>query len=85
VLTAAAVHLDVAIPNFVVQEYSKIDEARAAAFPGALERKGGYLPLPEAPGLGVRIDDAKLVELGRPMLDPSRLPLRADGSVAYAV
>jgi len=85
VLTAASVHLDVSIPNFVVQEYSKVDEDRAAAFPGALQRQGGYLPVPEAPGLGVTIDDAKLAELGRPIINPKGLPLRADGSVAYAV
>jgi len=84
VLTAAAVHLDVAIPNFVVQEYSKVDEQQAPAFPGTLKREGGYLPLPEAPGLGVRIDDERLKELGRSM-GGRTLPLRADGSVAYSV
>ena len=62
------VHLDVSIPNFVVQEYSRVDEQWAAAFPGTLQRQGGYLPVPEAPGLGVRIDDARLTELGRPRL-----------------
>ena len=84
-LTAASVHLDVSIPNFVVQEYSKVDEQRAVAFPGTLPRKGGYLPLPEAPGLGVKIDDAKLKEIGRSLFNPSSVPLRLDGSVAYAV
>src|SRR5207244_9168171 len=34
VLTAASVHLDVSIPNFVVQEYSKVAEPRAEAFVG---------------------------------------------------
>jgi galactonate dehydratase len=85
VLTAASVHVDVSIPNFTVQEYSKVDEEQAVAFPGTLKREGGYLPLPEAPGLGVRLDEQKLAAIGRPRLDPSRLPLRADGSVAYAV
>jgi len=85
ILTAASVHLDVSIPNFVVQEYSRVDEQWAAAFPGTLQRQGGYLPVPEAPGLGVSIDDARLAELGRPRLDPLGLPLRADGSVAFAV
>lgn len=85
ILTAASVHLDVSIPNFVVQEYSKGDERVAAAFPGALERTGGYLPVPAAPGLGVGLDEAKLLEVGRPVWDPGRTPLRADGSVAYAV
>jgi galactonate dehydratase len=86
VLTAASAHLDVAIPNFVVQEYSKADEgALAAAFPGALKRVGGYLEVPEAPGLGVRLDESKLAEVGRALWDPRSAPLRADGSVARAV
>ncbi|HEV8634668.1 MAG TPA: mandelate racemase/muconate lactonizing enzyme family protein [Chloroflexota bacterium] len=86
VLTAASVHLDVAVPNFVVQEYSKGDEGpMREAFPGALEREGGYLKVPEAPGLGLRLDEAKLAGVGRPMLDPRRARLRADGSVASAV
>lgn len=84
-LTAASVHLDVSIPNFAVQEYSKTDEARTAAFPGTLQRQGGYLPLPQAPGLGVKIDDVKLQELGRPLFDPSSVPLRTDGSVGFSV
>jgi galactonate dehydratase len=85
VLTAASVHLDVSIPNFVVQEYSKADEQRAEAFPGTPQRQGGYLPVPEAPGLGVKIDDAKLAAFSRPMVNPNGLLLRTDGSVAYAV
>jgi galactonate dehydratase len=85
VLTAAAVHLDISIPNFVVQEYSKVDEQRAAAFPGTPQRQGGYLPVPEAPGLGIKIDDAKLEEIGRGPADGRKLPLREDGSVAYSV
>ena len=85
-LTAASVHLDTSIPNFIVQEYSRRDEdVLAPAFPGTLRRTGGYLEVPDRPGLGVTLDEAKLEPLGRPMLDPTRLPLRADGSVAYAV
>jgi galactonate dehydratase len=86
VLTAASVHLDTSIPNFIVQEYSRRDEdVFAPAFPGTLRRSGGYLEVPDRPGLGVTLDEAKLETLGRPMLDPTRLPLRDDGSVAYAV
>ncbi len=85
ILTAAAVHLDVSIPNFLVQEYSMLDERVAEAFPGTLRRQGGYLPLPEAPGLGVRIDRARLADHAREMWDPRRGHLRADGSVARAV
>jgi len=85
ILTAAATHVDVSIPNFTVQEYSKIDEQQAEAFPGTLKRQGGYLPVPEAPGLGVTLDEKKLAELGRDRLDPTNLLLRNDGSVAYSV
>jgi galactonate dehydratase len=85
-LTAASVHLDVSVPNFVVQEYSRGDEGPlAAAFPGTLQRQGGYLPVPQEPGLGVRLDEARLKEVGRALWDPQKNPLRADGSVAYAV
>jgi galactonate dehydratase len=87
VITAASVHLDVSIPNFIVQEYHKIDEDTLvmAAFPGALKRQGGYLPVPEAPGLGVRLDRSKLDAATRTLWDPRSIPLRADGSVAWAV
>lgn len=85
ILTAASVHLDVSIPNFVTQEYSKVDEEYAEAFPGTLKRQGGYLPVPDAPGLGVRIDDARLAAIGRGPRAGRDLPLRADGSVAYSV
>jgi galactonate dehydratase len=85
VLTAASVHLDVAIPNFVVLEYSLLDEGPAtAAFPGALQRAGGYLPVPEAPGLGVELDESQQVSLWEHG-DFRRLAYRADGSVALAV
>jgi galactonate dehydratase len=84
VLTAAAVHLDVSIPNFVVQEYSKVDEgSKSAPFTGVLQRRGGYLPLPEAPGLGVKLDD-RHVDL-EPVAQLVNPPLRSDGSVAYSV
>ncbi len=86
VLTAASVHLDVSIPNFVVQEYSMRDETRfAEAFPGTLKREGGYLPVPEAPGLGVELDETKVLRVWPEGHEFTRTPLRADGSVALAV
>lgn len=86
VLTAASVHLDVAIPNFVVQEYSKVDEGPAAApFIGRPTRTGGYLPVPDAPGLGIRIDESR-IPAAEPVVAITRpTPLRADGSVGYAM
>lgn len=86
VLTAASVHLDVAIPNFLVQEYSMVDEGpMATAFVGTLKRAGGYLLPTEAPGLGVRLDRSQLTLLKLGTRPPGAIPLRADGSVAYAV
>jgi galactonate dehydratase len=54
-LTAAAIHIDVSIPNFVVQEYSVDDETAPenAVFRSSLRREGGYMLIPDAPGLGV--------------------------------
>ena len=85
VLTAASVHLDISVPNFTVQEYSKLDEDQAVAFPGTFKREGGYIMRPEAPGLGVKLDEAKLAEIGKNRVNPKNLLLRNDGSVAYAV
>jgi galactonate dehydratase len=87
VLTAASVHLDVSIPNFLVQEYhAKADEGPLAeAFPGALKREGGYLPVPEAPGLGVEVDESKARSIWPDGHDFTTTPLRLDGSVAFSV
>jgi galactonate dehydratase len=88
VLTAAAVHLDTSIPNFVVQEYARTDETdKWSGFSGVLQRKGGYLYPPEAPGLGLKLVDTTvdgpLGPLGARALHD--IPVRADGSVVYAV
>ena len=61
-ITAAAVHVDVSIPNFVTQEYLQLDESprprtRSQA---ACKRVGGYIPAPEAPGIGVALDEELL-------------------------
>jgi len=86
VLTAASVHLDAVIPNFVVQEYSLVDES--AAFAGhrsSLRRRGGYLDLPEVPGLGVEVDEERESEIR--ILPPlvARAEVSSDGSVTAAV
>ncbi len=86
VLTAASVHLDASIPNFLVQEYSMLDEGtESTAFTTEVRREGGYLIVPETPGLGVTLDDTAVATIrliGREITD---IPLRADGSVAFAV
>jgi galactonate dehydratase len=56
-LTAAALQLYAAIPNTGTFEWTPLDEEphRAAMLTAPLPRNGGWLDVPEAPGLGVDI------------------------------
>lgn len=56
---AANLHLDLACPNFGIQEWSGFPERVREVFPGCPEVRGGYAYLPETPGLGVEIDEQK--------------------------
>ncbi|MBF8184993.1 D-galactonate dehydratase family protein [Nonomuraea sp. K274] len=54
---AAAVHLDLAIHNFGIQEYSGHTELTNAVFPHAYTFTDGHLHPGEAPGLGIELDE----------------------------
>jgi galactonate dehydratase len=57
-ITAASLHLDASIPNFLTQEYTKNDEAtHNQVYKTCYERDGGYINIPQAPGLGVELDE----------------------------
>ena len=85
-ITAASLHLDASIPNFITQEYTKGDESDAfAVYKVAYQRKGGYIPIPEVPGLGIELDDSLIAETPFQPMNTGTTPLREDGSVAYAV
>lgn len=85
-ITAASLHLDTSIPNFITQEYSKVDEApESAVYKVAYQREGGYIPIPEAPGLGIELDDSLIEQTPYQPMNTGTTPLREDGSVAYAV
>ena len=85
-ITAASLHLDTSIPNFITQEYTKGDESEDfAVYKVAYQREGGYIPIPEAPGLGIEIDDSLIEQNPYQPMNTGRTPLREDGSVAYAV
>ena len=85
-ITAASLHLDTSIPNFITQEYSKGDESEAfAVYKVAYQREGGYIPIPEAPGLGIELDDSLIEQNPYQPMNTGRTLLREDGSVAYAV
>jgi mannonate dehydratase len=55
---AAALHFDLSVPNFGVQEYMRHTADTDAVFPHAYSFKDGELHPGEAPGLGVEIDEA---------------------------
>jgi mannonate dehydratase len=54
---SAALHLDLAIPNFGLQEYMAHAPETDAVFPHGYRYEGGYLHPSEEPGLGVDIDE----------------------------
>ena len=85
-ITAASLHLDTSIPNFITQEYTKGDESEDfAVYKVAYQREGGYIPIPEAPGLGIELDDSLIEDNPYQPMNTGTTPLREDGSVAYAV
>ena len=85
VVTAASCAVDTSIPNFLTQEYSKGDEGpENAMFTRAWQREGGYLPVPDAVGIGIEVDYDALEAVE---WDPRPLgsPIRVDGSVGFSV
>ena len=57
VCMAAALHLDISIPNFGLQEYMRHTAETDAVFPHAYTFADGMLYPGDAPGLGVDIDE----------------------------
>jgi mannonate dehydratase len=65
---AAAMHLDMAVWNFGIQEENHFRPEELEAFPGHARLEGGYLYPNAGPGLGIDVDEAKAGAL----LDPER-------------
>jgi mannonate dehydratase len=59
VCMAAALHFDLSIPNFGLQEYMRHTEETDEVFPHAYSFSNGMLHPGNAPGLGVDIDEQK--------------------------
>lgn len=84
---AAAMHLDLAIWNFGIQEENHFLPEELEAFPGHAVLKGGYLYPNEKPGLGIDIDEAKADALitdasrTRRYHNPYPIDRKADGTV----
>lgn len=67
VATAAAVHVDLAVPNFLIQEIAGTEFFDGWAMDEYVEAPGldivdGHIPAPDAPGLGVSVSDALFEE-----------------------
>ncbi|WP_328321733.1 D-galactonate dehydratase family protein [Kribbella sp. NBC_00382] len=77
---AAAIHLDLAIHNFGIQEYAGYTAATEEVFRHAYTFTDGHLHPGEAPGLGVELDDD--LAAAHPYA-PAYLPVNrlADGTV----
>jgi len=58
VCMGASLHLNLAVPNFGVQEYMRHTSETDAVFPHSYSFSDGYLHPGEAPGHGVDIDEA---------------------------
>ena len=80
VSTAACVQLDACIPNFALQEYTGESEPpKSDLLLNPLELAGGYLTVPDGPGLGITLNEAALTQPENPkVLDT---PVGFDGSV----
>jgi len=80
VTMAAAVHLDLAIPNFGIQEHMRQEPIVAEVFPHAHRFRDGYLHPGAEPGLGVSIDEQLAA---RYPYEPAYLPVNrlTDGTV----
>lgn len=57
VTMAAALHFDLSVPNFGIQEYMRHTDETDAVFPHAYSFSNGSLHPGEAPGLGVELDE----------------------------
>jgi mannonate dehydratase len=80
VCMAAALHVDISIPNFGLQEYMPHTPETDAVFPHSYRADGGYLYPSEEPGLGVDIDEELAA---RYPYRPASLPVNrlADGTM----
>ena len=76
----ACLHVDMAVPNFGIQEWMEL-EPLYELFPNAPRAEAGYVVPPEGPGLGLELDEAEARK--RPSRD-APLPSRRwpDGGVA---
>ncbi len=54
---AANVHIDIATPNFGIQEAREFTDAEREVFPGCPELRNGYYWVSDRPGLGIDVNE----------------------------
>jgi mannonate dehydratase len=81
---AANLHLDLATPNFGIQEWNQVPDALREVFPGTPEVRDGMAYPAPGPGFGIDIDEARAAHYPFPEreLNGSWPPVRRwDGSI----
>jgi len=80
--TAAFVQLDAAIPNYVLQEAAEGAVAFNDILDYPLERDGGWVIVPDRPGIGLELKEERLAKYP---FKPHKITgfYRADGAVAH--
>jgi galactonate dehydratase len=81
VSTAAAAHLAMAIPNFMILEFVRQEPYRDRVLRESWTVRDGYLEVPELPGLGVELDE-EAIAASPPRKVPMLGAYNADASVA---
>jgi galactonate dehydratase len=79
---AAYVQLDAAIPNYVLQESHTRADALNDILDAPLQREGGYVRVPERPGLGIELREDQLARFPYRPYSPAGA-FHEDGSVAH--
>jgi galactonate dehydratase len=80
-VTMASLHVAACTPNFLIQEIVHDDPLREAMLVEPLRVENGFVPLPAAPGLGLRFDEALAARFPYDPKDTPH-PTLADGAVA---
>ncbi|HEV2122224.1 MAG TPA: galactonate dehydratase [Chloroflexota bacterium] len=80
-VTMASLHVAAGTPNFLIQEMVHHDPLREEMLVEPLRVVNGYIALPQAPGLGLRFDEA-LAERYPFVSRDTPHPVQADGAVA---
>jgi galactonate dehydratase len=85
ICTAASVHLGASVPNFAWLECRQSPAEQhwgfdnTTLFPGQIKMDGAFYVVPDAPGLGVDVDEAELAKMPFEYSEPPHLR-RTDGS-----